>query len=242
MTRLLETPAFLRRKAQYGVWNDWTGAPATFPSENFNTVLTDSGTATVADVVKGILALAASDGTVADNDEAYLIGLKEVFKFAADKPLTFEALVQWTEANVDDANVIVGLMDAPGANSVLDNGAGPKASYSGAVFFKADGDTVWSVETSNAGIQVTTQLTAVNSLDKIAHTSGGAAYHALRIEFNSVTATEGEVDFFIGGVHVAKHAITLAALTEMALVAGIKNGNTNLETLNVDYIGADQLR
>lgn len=34
--------------------------------------LTDSGTATVVDAAKGILPIVPSDGTVADNDEAYV--------------------------------------------------------------------------------------------------------------------------------------------------------------------------
>jgi hypothetical protein len=72
---------------------------------------------------------------VNDNDEFYLASIGESWLFASGKPLWFEAKVELTEANVDDANIIVGLLDANGANTLLDNGGGPPASYSGACFF-----------------------------------------------------------------------------------------------------------
>ena len=177
-----------------------------------------------------------------DNNEAYVESTNELFKFADDKPLTFEARVQYAEAATDDANILVGLMDAPGANSLIDNGGGPKATYDGAVFFKEDGQTVWSVESSNAGTQVSTQLTAANSLDNSAKTAGGTAYQTLRIEVQPLTSADAEVRFFIDGVHVAKHSISLSGLAEMALVAGVKAGGANSEVLSVDYIGCYQLR
>ena len=94
-----------------------------------------------ADGLGGVILLTTG---ATDNNEAYLAS-PELFKFLANRPIEFEILLQFSEANTDDANDCAGLMDAVGANSIQDNGAGPKASYSGAVFFKADGDTVWSV-------------------------------------------------------------------------------------------------
>jgi len=187
--------------------------------------------------------LIPSDGTVADNDEVYLESPNETFKFAADKPIILEGKVQFTEANTDDANVIFGLLDAVGANTLVDDGAGPKASYSGMVFFKEDGQTLWSVEASIAGTQTTAQLTAANSLDKVAKTAGGASYQKLRIEFRPFSSTAAEILFFIDDVHVYRIAnFTYTSATEMQIGVGIKNGAGNLETLNIDYIGCYQLR
>jgi hypothetical protein len=186
----------------------------------------------------------ASDGTVADNDEAYIESANEVFKFAADKPLLFEARVQFTEANTDDANILVGLLDAVGANSLQDNGAGPPASYSGATFFKVDGGTVWQCETSVTTTQTTTELTAanVNNLAKRAVTAGGAAYQTLRIEYMPYSATNAYVTFFVDGVAVAQHDYVFTSATEMQIGLGVKNGGANLETLNVDYVVCSQER
>jgi hypothetical protein len=206
--------------------------------------LTDSGTASVGDAVGGVLALVPSDGTVADNDEACIESPNETFLFANNKPIVFEARVQFTEANTDDANVLVGLLDAVGANTILDDGAGPKASYSGAVFFKVDGGTVWQCETSIAGTQTTTELSATNAnnLSKKAQTAGGASYQTLRIEFLPYSSTAALVNFSIDGVHCASHEFTYTSATEMQIGAGVKNGSANNETLNIDYIVCAQAR
>jgi hypothetical protein len=52
-----------------------------------------------------------------------------------------------------------------------------------------------------------------------------------------------DVEFWIDGVLVYKIKDTsYTSATEMHVFAGVKNGDTNLETLNVDYIEAWQLR
>jgi hypothetical protein len=234
-------PEQLLRPNQFTIQDDFT---RDVDSADWVTTLTDSGTASVGDAAGGIIALVASDGTVADNDEAYIESANEVFRFAADKPLLFEARVQFTEANTDDANILVGLLDAVGANSLQDNGAGPPSSYSGAVFVKTDGGTVWQTETSNSTTQTTNELTAanVNNLAKRAVTAGGAAYQTLRIEYMPYSATNAYVTFFVDGVAVAQHDYVFTSATEMQIALGVKNGGANLETLNVDYVSCSQER
>ena len=225
---------------QFGFFDDFEWM---ITAHRWTSVLTDSGTATIGDAAGGILALVASDGTVADNDEAYIRSASEIFLFAAAKPMFCEARLQYTEANTDDANVIFGFASAVAANHLQDNGAGPLASYSGAVFFKVDGGTNWNVEKSIAGTQTTAELTAANSLTKSAQTAGGASYQTLRIEAEPHGGGTMDVSFFIDGVLVYKMKdTTYASATEMHVFAGVKNGDTNLETLNVDYIEAWQLR
>lgn len=212
-------------------------------AHRWTSVLTDSGTATVGDAANGILALVPSDGTVADNDEAYLRTTAELFLFAANKPIFAEARLQFTEANTDDANVMFGFASATAANHLQDNGAGPLASYSGAVFFKVDGGTNWNVEKSIGATQVTAELTATNSLTKAAIAAGGASYQTLRIEVEPHGGGSMDVTFFVDGVCVYKiKDTTYASATEMHLMAGVKNGDTNLETLNIDYIEYGLLR
>lgn len=205
----------------------------------FTSIVTDSGTVAVGDAANGVVVLTPSDGTVADNDEAYIKTTNEVFLIAANKPCRQKAKLKFTEANTDDANVFVGFMSAIAANSLLDNGGGPPASYTGAVFFKEDGQTLWSVEYSIAGTQNTAQLTAVNSLDKLAKTAGGTAYQMLEILIEPKTATLCDVYFFIDNVLVYKMTDQVyTSATEMNWGAGVKNGAGNLETLSIDLMEA----
>ena len=73
-----------------------------------------------------------------DNDEAYA-STGENILFTAGKPVYIGCKIRLSEANTDDANWLFGLTDQGGANTLQDNGAGPPASYSGAVIFKVDG-------------------------------------------------------------------------------------------------------
>ncbi len=199
-----------------------------YPAPGFGILSSNNGTAAVVDGARGILPM--SPGAV-DNDEMYLFSNLEAYLFADEKPLHFAAYVQFTEANADDANIMVGLMDAVGADSLLDDAGGPKASYSGAVFYKVDGGTVWVCESSNATTQVSTTTTV---------TAGGSTYQRLQIRARSTTATTMDIEFLIDGVLVAKHNYTVASATEMQLVAAVKNGSANAETLNVDWIGCKE--
>jgi hypothetical protein len=234
-------PDLLTKRRQFTIEDDFI---RDVDSADWVTTLTDTGTASVGDAVGGILAIVPSDGTVADNDEAYVESANEVFKFTANKPLLFEARIQFTEANTDDANILVGVMDAVGANSLVDNGGGPPSSYSGANLHKVDGGTVWIAETSNSTTQITTELSAanLNNLAKRAVTAGGAAYQTLKIEYMPYSSTNAYVTFFVDGVAVAQHDYIFTSATEMQVVLGVKNGGTNLETLNVDYVVCTQER
>lgn len=204
------------------------------------TVASDSGTVAVGDGANGILVITPSDGTVGDNDESYYKGANEVFLMAANRTINFACLAQYSEANTDDANIILGLLNAVAANHLQDDGAGPVASFSGFCFYKVDGGTVWNVR-SSLGTTKTTTATNI--------TAGGSAYHLFEIEFRALTSTVGEVVFLYDGQVCRdannlpiKHSITYTSATEMQICLGVKNGNTNLETLNIDAVAAWQTR
>lgn len=209
----------------------------------WTSVLTDSGTAAVGDAAGGVITLSPSDGTVADNDEAYVKSTAELFLFAANKPIVAEARVKFTEAATNAANVIFGLANAVAANHLQDNGAGPPADYSGCVFHKVDGDTVWNAESSNSTTQKTTNLTSDISLDKTTKTAGGGVWQILRI--TAIPTGDGLIDFQfeIDGVLVAVHKNrSYANATEMNVFVGVKNGTAAQQTLLVDYIRCHQAR
>lgn len=207
----------------------------------YTATLTDSGTATVVDAAKGILPIVASDGTVADNDESYVQTKIENWLFADNKPMRCGAYIQFTEANTDDANIAFGLLNAPVANTLVDDGAGIRTSGSGVAIYKVDGGTVWKCITMMNGTQTVSTSTT---------TAGGSSYQLLEIEVIDHSSTEIEVVFLVDGKYLVDstsgqrivHRVTISSATEMAMFAGVKNGSANLETLNVDYWYCEAVR
>lgn len=210
-------------------------------TNRFTATLTDSGTATVVDGAKGILPIVASDGTVADNDESYVQSKLENWLFADNKPMRCGAYIQFTEANTDDANIAFGLLNAPVANTLVDDGAGIRVTGSGVAIYKVDGGTVWKCVTMMNGTQTVSTSTT---------TAGGSAYQLLEIEVVDHSSTEIEVVFLVDNKYLVDstsgtrivHRVTISSPTEMALFAGVKNGGANLETLNVDYWYCEAVR
>lgn len=239
MTVALRNPIQVEQRDQYNVFDDFFYFVST---DTWTSILTDSGTAAVTDAVKGVLALAASDGTVADNDQTLIKGTTEIFKFADGKPMFAEALIQFTEANTDDANVGFGVANAVAADLLRDDGAGPKTSGSFLMIYKVDGSNVWKVASSCNATQTISTSTA---------TAGGSSYQRLRIEYMPLSSILAEAHFFVDGIQLLDSS-TLKPIvhrfdhsdspTEMQLFATVKNGGGNLETLNIDYIAAAQKR
>jgi len=221
-----------------GVWLEYTAlAPA---SCKWRTLGDPGGSATVSDGAGGALAI-VTDGD--DNDEFYVYSTTESFLIAEGKPIVWEADVKFAQANTDDGNIIAGLMEAVAANALLDDGAGPAADYSGAVFFSVDGDTTWRVEYSDGTTQTTKELDADGSLDGVAKTSASTTYTTLSIEINPKSSTKVDVVFKIDDVIVFKaFDKTYASASEMAIVFGAKAGGANAETLYVDRVACYQKR
>jgi len=241
MTKLVDMPEALKGRRTFGFFDDFEWM---ITVHRWTSTLTDSGTATVANGIGGILPLVASDGSVADNDEAYIGTSNAPFTFAANKPAVCEASVQFTEANTDDANIIFGFASSSAANLLLDDGGGPPASYTGLVLYKVDGGTTWQAEssvgatqTSGAAVYTPAAITAAGGI-----TAGGASYQTLRIEYEPYSSTKAKVNFFVDGVLLASHDYTYTSAAACKLVAGVKNGGANLETLNVDYMAGYMLR
>lgn len=236
-------------RQQYGFWEDFEQFVS---GDLFTSIEGDSGAATAnTDAVGGQVTLTTG---ATDNNECYLHTTKELFLIANNKPIEVYFRLAFAEGSTNISNVILGLMDAPIANTTLgDNGTGPRASYSGAVFFKEDGQTLWSVETSLATTQNTTQLTAKNSKDGIAKTAAGGAavFHEFKIRIDPVSATAASAKFFINQADDADNSsfplvyeqeFTYTSATEMDVVVGIKAGGGTTEIVTVDTIAARQIR
>lgn len=201
-------------------------------------VATDGGSVTVSDGVKGILAMTPSDATEGDNDEIYLCTDREVIKFAAGKTYIMEASIQFTEANTDDANVIFGSTNAVAADLLVDNGAGPKATGDYVAMWKVDGGTQWYCGICSANTETPTAFT----LGSPKTTAGGSSYQKLTIKVICLTSTRAKATFAVDGVCIGDIDFVYSSATEQQLVLGVKNGTTSKETLNVDYLGFEQVR
>ncbi len=207
----------------------------------WTTTVDSGGTIAHGDAANGVVTLTPSSGN-ADNDEAYLKTAAEVFKLAAGRVIYGEALVKYTEAATNAANVAFGFQNAVGADSIIDNGAGLKVSGDTFAIYKVDGSLVWKcVSVVNGGTAVvSTSLTSTVSTD----------YQRLSIEIRSVDATSVEVTFFVDNLPMLdslthrpiKHTFLIASATEMQMFAGVKNGTAAAQTLLVDYMAGFQTR
>jgi hypothetical protein len=228
------TPGFFDDFTEYTSTQRWT-------------TVGDGPTVTVDDARCGILKCTT---LAVDNDEIYIVSTAEIFKVLAGKPIQVETRIQYSEANVNDANICFGVAQEAGANLLVDAGAGLATTLDGALFYKVDGETRWRVGSSNATAQTLTETQT---------TAGGSSYQTLQIIINPVSSVTAKVTFHIDtagerdfdqcrryGANVREpdieHDLTITGLLEMHVVVGVKAGDTNAETLNVDYINAWQKR
>jgi len=206
-----------------------------YPARGLRVVNTDSGaTVSIADGVKGVLAISPG---AADNDEIYVLGDTELYKLAAGKGFIAEACLTWTEAATDDANVCFGFANAVAADTIVNDGGGPKATGDYLCFWKIDGGTYWYCGVQSNG----TPLPTADTLTAVA-CGGAGTYQTFRIEVNCLTSTSARADFWIDDVNVLTQEFAYASATEMQVFAGLKNGSANRETLYIDYMGAEALR
>lgn len=209
-------------------------------AHNWTATLTDSGTAAVT-AGTNKLALAASDGTVADNDQSYIATTNALFLPAAGKNLYVEGRIQYSEAGTDDANVAFGLASSVAAELIVDDGAGMRASGTVIAIYKVDGETVWRCVTRNGSTVYTNTSTT---------TAGGSADQTLGIEIVELLSTTMTVVFLVDGEILRdattnqpiRHNVAYSGLTASQLFVGVKNGGSNAEVVNIDYLAAVQAK
>ena len=238
MANILRMPQWLKEiKDTFSIIDEFTWY---ISPHQWTSIVADAGTA-AAGGVGGVLTLTNSDGSVADNDEAYAYTTVAVFKPAAGKPLYAEALLQFTEANTSAANVAFGIASGVAADLIVDNGAGMRASGTVIAIYKVDGETVWRCVSRNGSNVTISQSTT---------TAGGAAYQQLGIEILDVMSTTATVVFTVDGQPLIDattgkpitHSLVLSGAAAASLFVGGKNGSTTLETSLWDYAGCAQAR
>lgn len=193
----------------------------------------DAGSSlSVGDAKGGILSIVTG---ATDNNEAAIATANEAFLFGADRPMNFEALLQYTEPGTNEGNVAFGVGDAIGADLITDGGAALAIPNTGAMIYKLDGGTVWRCGCKCNSV----------SVDSVSvQTAGGSSYQRLRIDVIAVDGTNLEITYFLDGAPLTdsngkaiKHRLAYASATEMDFGAYAKTGATAASmTLKLDYI------
>jgi len=186
--------------------------------------VTDGGAVAQSDAAGGVLSI-ATGATL--NDETYISSIAENWLFKTDKRLFFEALVALTEANVNTANIIVGLSNVVAANTLVDGSAGPVVSFDGACFYKVGASLLWRFITSNAAVQV---------LNANLGTYASNTWYRLGFLYDPNDGVTAKVTPFLNGIAGTAHDLTIAGLEEMHILLGVKNGSAHAETLRVDAV------
>ncbi len=207
----------------------------------FIDTITDTGTVLMGDAVNGTATLTPSDGTVADNDEAYLAAPNANFKFGTNRNIYGLCKLRFTETTATIYNVAFGFQNAVGANSIVDDGAGVKTSGSTLAIYKVDGGAVWKCASACNGTATVSTSTspAVTATD-----------YVLEIFCEDWDGVSMEVSYKVNGDYlkdsnnvVIKHTVAIASATEMQLWVGAKLGAaTNNDTTVVDNIYGQQSR
>jgi hypothetical protein len=207
-------------------------------ADTWTTIEGDTGASpSIGDAAGGILTLTTG---ATDNNECYVHTTAELFLFAADKPIYCEFRMGVVEGNTDDVNLFMGLVNAPAANLLVDNGAGLGADLSAMGFYKVDGETEWRVFGSKSTTQYDELLSATNKnnisgASQVAGTTG-PVYKIFTMRFTPTTSTKGNMDWWINETHVAKYFdFDHSSATEMALTMGVKAGGATTEVPKWDY-------
>lgn len=198
----------------------------------WTSLVADTGSAVAAAGGQGgILTLTAGGD---DNDECAVASTNTLYLLAANKPAVARSRIQFTNADSLAANFATGLSSIFTANFITDNGAGLAASFSGAVWFKKDQDTYWSVATSNGATQTITRTNI---------SAGVADYVQLEVRITPYSSANAEVTFHYNGQQARdangdpiKHVLAIASIAAMKLGAYLKQGGSTAQTASVDYL------
>jgi hypothetical protein len=203
--------------------------------------ITDTGTVLMGDEANGVVTLTPSDGTVADNDEAYFATPNENFLFAANRELYFRARVQFSEVVAGAANVAFGCANAVAGDLLIDDGGGLRASGSLLAIYKVDGSSVWrATARSNSVVTITVSTEAAVAATwydlEIICVDAGNGNHTVtyKVDGKFLKDTNGSV---------IRHVIPVASATEMQMFLGVKLGAaTNNDVLKCDWWYGAQTR
>lgn len=203
---------------------------------HYTALAADSGASFAVTSARRSPGLMTTGGT--DENEVALFSTKAKFLLMANKSIRTYALVDITELASNTDNFAAGLCNAAtGADILVDAGAGPKASFSGAMIYKVDGGSVWRFR-SSLGTTYT---------DAISTTSVGGE-QTLEVAIVPFSATQVWAIPLVNGKQLQdstgayiKHAITFSGAAAMSDFVYAKTGTGTTFLPKVYKIGAYQV-
>jgi hypothetical protein len=236
--KLLDLPQGMKERRLFGFFDDflWYLSPHLWTSFN-----TGAGGASVAAGAAAFGGTAVLTTGATLNNEAAIATTQSSFSPSDDRPLLFEALLQYNEASTNKANLFAGFSDSVGATGQMQaNSAGPKASFNGFGIYKVGNTNVWACVTSKGAAQTLTPSQT---------TAGGAAQQSLRVEAQPIDGANMEVTFFVNGQQLLdvnnrpiKHIVNYTAFAALQAGVYVAAGAAASEVINVDYVAAYQQR
>jgi hypothetical protein len=246
----------------YGFFDDFTEFSSTSTTGRWTSTSTGGTNAiqSTGSVAGGILGLVPSGGSPAANDAAYINGTNGVFQLLADCPIFFEALIQYSEANTNYANVCAGLFSGTVTNALAASSGGPGTNFYGTMIYKqghASGSPVWSTVSS---------LGTTQTLNTSKNAAGVSSFVKLGLLIEPVvggtaqsTAQTLTVSYFLNdqpllqnvsagsGFYPIKDTVSFTSpvTTYLYPVVGVKNGATvtgGMENVYIDYVQVWQKR
>lgn len=190
----------------------------------------------------GVLVL-TPDASAGANDEVYFYERNPLFLPLAGQPVLARGSIQFTETNVNQANIFFGLASGVGPGLMLTASGGMRATGTILGLYKQGGQLNWSAIARN-GTNLQTTLSnlpaalseysviSVEMMDQLA----GSATYSFRVNDTFLTDVNGNLIKFI---------VPFSGLTTCSLVAGVRNGATvtaGSEVLNIDWLYAQQRR
>lgn len=244
MTALFQLPpSALLLPRVHGFADDFHGFLTAGSTALWTVTTVTDGTVLQQDAAGGRVVIANGTATIGDNEDCYLIRKGEHFLIAANKPLIYESLTQFTQVSTNTVNSFYGLTDAAAADLLVNDGGGPKTSGSSLAFFTKDGSLNLWVHASLSTTQTSVELTAANSLTKAAVVAGGSSFQRLTIHVIPKNSTQADIEYQVDGVPVYK--ITdwvFTSFTEAQAVIGVKGGTAAAASVVVDYVFCYQAR
>lgn len=211
-------------------------------SLTYSTSTADGGTAAVGDTVGGVITVLSSAASDTDNDENWLTTINELFLCGAGKTIEGSALLKFTEAATSAGNVFFGFGSTLGAaNTLVDDGGGPRTSGNLIGLYKVDGGTVWRC--------VTRWGSTTSVLDSVSTTTAGSSsYQTLGVHIaDGGNAGTSVVTFTVNGVALKDsngndiiHHFVNSGATEMQFGVYVKQGSATAESVLIDKWFASQ--
>lgn len=236
--KILDLPQRIRERRLFGFLDDfeWYLSPHLWTS-----FATGTGGASVA------IGAAALGGTVVLttgatlNNEAAIGTTNSPFSPGDDRPMLFEALLQYNEASTNKANLFAGFSDGVNATGQMQaNSGGIKANFNGFGIYKVGNTNVWACVTSKGTAQTITPSQT---------TAGGSAQQSLRIEAQPVDSQNAEITFFVNSQQLLdannrpiKHLLNYTSFASLMAGVYVQAGAAASEVVNVDYVAAYQQR